>query len=144
MFGVVLVTTVVPATSDWRPIVYAVLSLTVVRMAPVAIALLGTGFRRDTVALMGWFGPRGLASVVFTLMALESFREVGRSEAALLSAATWTILLSVILHGLSATPLSAWYSRRLQSANAPVAELADAPELHPRRRFIAGPPSPGR
>ena len=53
------------------PIVYAVLSLTVIRMVPVAIALAGTHLRPATVAFMGWFGPRGLASVVFTLLALE-------------------------------------------------------------------------
>ena len=88
--------------SDWRPILYAILSLTVVRMAPVALALRGTGLRRDTVSLMGWFGPRGLASVVFTLMALKSFQEVSRPADTLIAAATWTILLSVVAHGLSA------------------------------------------
>jgi NhaP-type Na+/H+ or K+/H+ antiporter len=140
MFGAVLVSAVVPGTKDWRPILYAILSLTVIRMVPVAIALLGTGLRRDTVALMGWFGPRGLASVVFTLIALESFREVGRPEETLIAAATWTILLSVLAHGISALPLSAWYARRLEAAKGEVAELADAPELPPRRRFLTGTP----
>ena len=78
IFGAVLVTAVLRYNSDWRPIVYAVLSLTVVRMLPVALAMTRTGLRRDTVALMGWFGPRGLASVVFTLLALEQFQEVSR------------------------------------------------------------------
>ena len=64
--------------ASMRPaIAYAVLSLTVIRMVPVAISLLGLGLRRDTVALMGWFGPRGLASVVFTLVAVEALHRVG-------------------------------------------------------------------
>jgi hypothetical protein len=65
--------------------------------------------------LMGWFGPRGLASVVFTLMAVERFTEVSRPADTLVATATWTILLSVVAHGLSAMPLSAWYARRLRS-----------------------------
>ena len=70
IFGSVLVSAAINLTTDWRPIVYALLSLTLVRMVPVALALLGIGLRPDTVLLMGWFGPRGLASVVFTLLAL--------------------------------------------------------------------------
>ena len=88
-----------------RPILYAVLSLTVIRMVPVAIALIGTRLRATTDAFMGWFGPRGLASVVFTLIALEEFSHSPEGKT-LVEAATWTILLSVVLHGISATPLA--------------------------------------
>ncbi|MGE5602464.1 MAG: cation:proton antiporter [Nitrososphaerales archaeon] len=140
IFGAVLVIQVLRTTADWRPVLYAILSLTAVRMLSVALALRGTGLRRDTVALMGWFGPRGLASVVFTLIALESFSEVSRPIDALIAAATWTILLSVFAHGLSATPLSIWYARRLEAAAEPPVELEDAPELRQRRRVLAGPP----
>lgn len=140
IFGAVLVTTVLPSTTSWRPILYAVLSLTAIRMIPVALALTGTRLRADTVALMGWFGPRGLASVVFTLLALESFREAEKPVETLVAAATWTILLSVLAHGLSATPLSAWYARRLEAAEGPIEELADVPELRERRKVLAGPP----
>ena len=140
IFGAVLVTTVLRYNSDWRPILYAIVSLTVVRMAPVALALRGTGLRRDTVGLMGWFGPRGLASVVFTLMALERFQEANRPADTLIAAATWTILLSVVAHGLSATPLSGWYARRLAAAKEPPVELADMSELPQRRGVLAGPP----
>ena len=115
--------------TSWRPILYAILSLTVVRMAPVALALRGVGLRRDTVSLMGWFGPRGLASVVFTLLAPERFQEANRPADTLIAAATWTILLSVVAHGLSATPLSAWYARRLAAAKEPLVELAGLSEL---------------
>ena len=88
---------------------------------------------------MGWFGPRGLASVVFTLMALERFREANRPVDTLIAAATWTILLSVVLHGLSAMPLSAWYARRLAAAKEPLVELAGMSELRQRRSALAGP-----
>lgn len=138
IFGAILVANVLNSSSDWQPILYAVLSLTVVRMAPVAIALRGAGMRRDTVALMGWFGPRGLASVVFTLMSLEHFKAADKAVDTLIAAATWTILFSVVAHGLSATPLSTWYARRLEAATQPPAELADMSELRPRRSLLAG------
>jgi len=71
---------VVPAFEDltWQTVLYAVLSLTVIRMAPVALALAGRKLGRTAVAFVGWFGPRGLASVVFALLALED-RQVGRA-----------------------------------------------------------------
>jgi NhaP-type Na+/H+ or K+/H+ antiporter len=88
---------------------------------------------------MGRFGPRGLASVVFTVMALERFQEASRTVNMLTAAATWTILLSVLAHGLSATPLSAWYARRLEAAKEPPVELGDLPELRQRRSVLASP-----
>ena len=72
VFGALFVGPVLTTRIDATAVAYAVLSLTVIRMVPVAITLLGLGLRRDTVALMGWFGPRGLASVVFTLVAVET------------------------------------------------------------------------
>jgi len=118
-----------------RPILYAVLSLTVVRMVPVALALIGTRLRPTTVAFMGWFGPRGLASVVFTLIALEEFEhsEVG---ATLVEAATWTILLSVVLHGISASPFAARYGRSIPTAGD-VPERAPVQEPRLRIRDLA-------
>jgi len=133
IFGAVLVTTLFDHPFDWRPLLYAMLSLTVVRMAPVALAMLGAGLRADSVAIMGWFGPRGLASVVFTLLALEDFKSAGHPADTLILAATWTILLSVMLHGLTASPLSAWYSRRLEAAQPPPSELAGVSDLRRRR-----------
>ena len=88
---------------------------------------------------MGWFGPRGLASVVFTLMALEKFTEANRPADLLIAAATWTILLSVLAHGLSATLLAAWYARRLEAAKEPLVELAGMAELRERRSALTGP-----
>ena len=77
---------------------------------------------------MGWFGPRGLASVVFALMAYESFHEAGRGSDLLADTAAWTILLSVVLHGISAVPLANWYARRLKTADPAAPELVAVPE----------------
>jgi NhaP-type Na+/H+ or K+/H+ antiporter len=137
VFGAVMAGPAVRHPGDGRPIVYAALSLTLARMLPVALAMLGTRLRPDTVALMGWFGPRGLASVVFTLLAYLSLTESGQPADLLVAIATWTILLSVLLHGLTAQPLAAWYARRLGAAARPdaqpLAELVDVPAAPVRR-----------
>ncbi len=106
-FGALAVGMMLPHVT-WQIALYAVLSLTVVRMVPVAIALRGTGARLPTVAFMGWFGPRGLASIVFALIALERHLP---NQQVLLTTVMLTILLSVFLHGLSSVPLVAAYSR---------------------------------
>jgi NhaP-type Na+/H+ or K+/H+ antiporter len=92
-------------------VVYAILSLTLVRMLPVAIALLGTGLSRATVAFMGWFGPRGLASIVLGLVFLEHVAGATEPPAIRLSVMA-TVLLSILAHGLSAKPGIAWLARR--------------------------------
>ena len=76
-------------------------------------------------------------------MALERFQEVSRPVDTLIAAATWTILLSVVLHGLSATPLSARYARRLEAAKEPPVELAGMSELRQRRSVLASSPKQG-
>ena len=95
-----------------RAVVYALLSLTVIRMLPVAVSLIGTGLRWDTVAFIGWFGPRGLASIVFILTVIEETELTAPSELAV--AACLTVLLSIVLHGFSAQPLSRLYGERLE------------------------------
>ncbi len=124
-----------PLLQAFNPLslLYALLSLTVIRMIPVAISMVGAHLRPDTILLMGWFGPRGLASVVFALMAYEAFHEAGRAVDLLADTATWTILLSVVLHGISAVPLANWYGRRLETAEAGAPELVEVPELGIRR-----------
>ena len=89
-------------------VVYAVLSLTVVRMVPVALASIGAGLGRDTVLFVGWFGPRGLASLVFALLALE---ELGPAADEALVVIGLTVLLSVLAHGFTAAPLATRYGR---------------------------------
>jgi NhaP-type Na+/H+ or K+/H+ antiporter len=97
-------------------VVYAVLSLTVVRMAPVAISLVGAGQDRATTLFVGWFGPRGLASVVFALLAVEELGGGDPRVVTALHAIALTILLSVVAHGISGRPLSGRYVRRAGTA----------------------------
>ena len=85
----------------------ALLSLTVVRMAPVALALVGTGFSARTTLFLGWFGPRGLATVVFAVGALGESELAGRET--IFGVAVWTVLLSVLLHGVTAAALARRY-----------------------------------
>jgi NhaP-type Na+/H+ or K+/H+ antiporter len=133
VFGANLVPPLLQAF-NLRALLYAVLSLTAIRMVPVAVSLIGARLRADTVLIMGWFGPRGRASVVFTLMAYESFHEAARPFDILADTAAWTILLSVVLHGLSAVPLANWYGRRLETADADATELVEVAEVGIRRR----------
>ena len=136
IFGALFVGELLTQELSAQPIVYAILSLTVIRMVPVAIALVGTQLRPATVAFMGWFGPRGLASVVFTLIALEEFEHSG-GGAMLLETATWTILLSVVLHGISASPLAARYGASIAKAGK-IPEKAPAGEPRIRLHDLAG------
>ena len=132
IFGAMFAGRVLTGAFDPSAVLYAVLSLTLIRMLPVALALTRTGFHRVTEAFMGWFGPRGLASVVFTLLAFEELRHQGAVAHHLLEVATWTILLSVFAHGLSARPLAASYGRWItRRPGAP--ELTDHPEPRVRR-----------
>jgi NhaP-type Na+/H+ or K+/H+ antiporter len=106
-FGALAVGMLLPHVT-WQIVAYAAISLTLIRMVPVAIAMLGTGARLPTVAFMGWFGPRGLASIVFALIAFESHIP---NRQMLFTTVMLIILLSVFLHGLSSVPLVAAYSR---------------------------------
>jgi hypothetical protein len=89
---------------------YAVLSLTVVRMLPVALALAGTRLARPTVLFMGWFGPRGLASIVLGLVYLEQQTQLP-GEGTIRLAVMATVLLSIVAHGISAMPGIRRYAR---------------------------------
>src|SRR6478672_496186 len=106
-------------------IVYAVLSLTLVRMVPVALATIGAGLDRRTILFVGWFGPRGLASLVFALLAVE---QLGSSAAPAVSVIAVTVALSVIAHGASAGPLAARYGRAAAAQGVePGGHAADLP-----------------
>jgi NhaP-type Na+/H+ or K+/H+ antiporter len=140
VFGAFLAGPVIKHGLDGRAIGYALLSLTVVRMLPVAVALAGTRLRWQTQAFVGWFGPRGLASVVFLLVALDQLHDTPAADP-LIAAVTWTVLLSVLLHGLSAAPLATRYGGWIRAAAGRVPNLpecADAPEPRIRRRTLAG------
>ena len=128
MFGAVLLG---PALGElgWRIGVYAVLSLTVVRVLPVALAMVGTGMRGVTVAFVGWFGPRGLASIVFVLVIVEESDLAARSL--MLAVVTATVALSVYTHGLSARPAANRYAD-WDAARASAAGVDRAGEVQAR------------
>jgi NhaP-type Na+/H+ or K+/H+ antiporter len=106
LFGALLFA---PALSDvsWRVVVYAVASLTVVRMLPVALAMAGTRARWQTVSFVGWFGPRGLASIVFAITVVEE-SNLPHVQTILVTVFL-TVGLSVLAHGLTAAPLANRY-----------------------------------
>ncbi|MEY9875611.1 NhaP-type Na+/H+ or K+/H+ antiporter [Streptacidiphilus sp. MAP12-33] len=124
----------------WRIVGYALLSLTVVRMLPVAVALLGSGLKRPTVAYVGWFGPRGLASVVFGLLVAE---EHVHGVELISRVVAITVGLSVLLHGASAAVLAARYGRWFERAAART-ELRESVStlVTPRRRGPGSPEQP--
>jgi NhaP-type Na+/H+ or K+/H+ antiporter len=108
---------------------YAILSLSVVRMLPVAIALVGTRLRRATVLFMGWFGPRGLASIVLGVVYLERAPHLPGTDTIRL-AVMMTVLASIFAHGLTAIPGTSLYTRSLTALDGNAPENDDrAPEL---------------
>ncbi|MBX0300399.1 cation:proton antiporter [Cryobacterium sp. 1639] len=135
-FGAMALTLALPHIT-WQVILYAALSLTLVRMLPVALALAGQGLKRPTVAFIGWFGPRGLASLVFALLAFE--RGVPEGEVVLTTVLV-TVALSVLLHGLTSVPLVAAYQRWYSTHRAqhPGAAEAEPATMSRRRRHLPG------
>lgn len=115
----------------WREWVFALVALTAVRMIPVAISLIGTHFKTPTVAFIGWFGPRGLASILFALFLIEEQLPAGGRLFAIVSL---TALLSVVLHGVTAVPLAGkfgiWVHGRLADDEP---EMEAVPEMPVRR-----------
>jgi NhaP-type Na+/H+ or K+/H+ antiporter len=110
-------------------VLYAVLSLTIVRMIPVAIGMLGSGARTPTVLFLGWFGPRGLASIVFGVVVVEAGGLPHTST--LVTAIVVTVALSVVAHGLSAAPFARRYAAWHAATSAP---MESAPVANQRWR----------
>jgi len=106
---------------EYMHLLYAGLSLTLVRMLPVALALAGTGLSRSTILFMGWFGPRGLASIVLGLVYLERQANLP-AETTIRLTVMATVLLSIFGHGLSALPGISIYAKRITALSS------DAPE----------------
>ena len=138
VFGAVLLG---PALGDvtWSIALYAVLSLTIVRVVPVSVAMIGTGARRPTLAFLGWFGPRGLAPIVFAVLVLE---EGGLPHDDLILVTTYVAIgLSVLAHGLTAAPLAdryaSWFESHPRDA-LPSLEGAEVSDV--RWRFGVGHP----
>jgi NhaP-type Na+/H+ or K+/H+ antiporter len=140
VFGGVMVPMALPLL-DARAFAYALASLTIVRMVPVALALLGTGLRPASVAFLGWFGPRGLASILFALLVVEE----GRLESGpfLVAVVVLTVLLSTLLHGVTAYPLARRYGAFASALAEARAERRDALELPVRLRHTTAPSPAG-
>jgi NhaP-type Na+/H+ or K+/H+ antiporter len=110
---------------EWKVIVYAVLSLTFIRMLPVLLVLVGTKLRFDEKLFISWFGPRGLASIVFIVIVLHDQLPGGQTLA---MTVVFTVLLSIVAHGLSARPLVAALSARIARSGGPTPEPAEPAE----------------
>jgi NhaP-type Na+/H+ or K+/H+ antiporter len=125
VFGALVIGLILPLR--WEVALYALLSLTLIRMLPVALSLIGTHLRSISVLFMGWFGPRGLASIVLGLIVVaEAPLLTGREE--IEQVVALTVLFSVLLHGLTAAPLSAAYARRVDGMSADAQENRGAVE----------------
>lgn len=97
------------AHASMKTVLIAVLFLTVVRVGAIWLSLLGSGLKTREKLFLGWFGPRGLASILFTLVILDAFEFA--NEAELLACVSMTVALSILVHGLSSTPLARWIGR---------------------------------
>jgi len=106
---------------DAAAVLYAVLSLTVVRMLPVALALVGARLSTPTVIFMGWFGPRGLASIVLGLVYLQQEANLP-GEPTIKLAVMATVLMSIFAHGLSAAPGITLYAGKIAALGAEAPE----------------------
>jgi NhaP-type Na+/H+ or K+/H+ antiporter len=94
---------------EWQYVVYAALSLTLVRMLPVFLVLSGTGFNTEGKLFIGWFGPRGLASIVFAVMVLDANLE---NAGIMVIVVACTVIMSILAHGVTANPWAQAYGRR--------------------------------
>ena len=112
LFGMIMVPLCLPYW-DYRAWIYALLSLTLIRMLPVALSLIGTKLPSFTVGFIGWFGPRGIASVLYLLLMVLELGKAGYLP--MISIIVLTVLLSVFLHGISAVPLSKMIGKRSDS-----------------------------
>ncbi len=115
---------------EWSWLLMAVLALTVLRIVPVFLCLIGTGFKWPTVMFLGWFGPRGLATIVFGLLSLEELGLDSPVMADVSGVIAFTVLLSVFLHGFSAGPLSQIYGAWAKRTDAPIEH---EPSVEPMR-----------
>jgi NhaP-type Na+/H+ or K+/H+ antiporter len=108
VFGATVIGQSVPHFT-WEMLVYALLSLTVIRMLPIFLSLAGTGESTASKLFLGWFGPRGLASVVFAIIVVNKGVPGGQFVAMVV---VLTVLLSLVAHGVSANPLARLLGQR--------------------------------
>ncbi len=135
VFGALILGPSLPLIT-WSIVAFGLVSLTIVRMIPVAISLVGTGLRRPTVLYIGWFGPRGLASLVFAgTVVVEADPQDAPLVLAVVSAA---VAMSVLAHGASAVPWSRVYARWFQRTTSTEALMSESHEVEhmPARKRI--------
>ena len=135
VFGAILLGPALEHVS-WQVALYAVLSLTIVRMLPVALCLIGTKALPPTVAFIGWFGPRGLASIVFAVIVEDTYPA---HTATILTACYVTVGLSVLLHGLSAAPLVSRYAAWYRAAAGALSPEMESERAHEHRSRVPSP-----
>ncbi len=111
IFGAVLVPKGL-AHATWSTVLLAIAFLTFVRMVPVWLSLAGTGLEPREKLFLGWFGPRGLASILFALLIVDRYAVPGADE--MLACVVLTVLLSIVLHGVTAGPLAARLARQTE------------------------------
>ena len=114
-----------------KVVLYAILSLTLVRMLPVAIAMIRTKLKPATIVFMGWFGPRGLASIVLSLVYLEQEAALP-GEKLIMLVLIATVLLSIFAHGISASPGIKLYARQIENLPIDAPEYREVAELPTR------------
>jgi len=132
IFGIIVVEFI--PMFDSITLIFAVLSLTIVRMLPVAVAMLRTQLAPASILFMGWFGPRGLASIVLGLIFIEGELHLN-AEGNIVSAIVATILLSIIAHGVSALPGIKWYAKQIENLDKDAPELQEAIPVSPGGDF---------
>jgi NhaP-type Na+/H+ or K+/H+ antiporter len=120
--GVGPVTQMINGAISWKAILLALVALVVVRPIAIWLSLIGQKLMASTVAFLGWFGPRGLATIVFYLLAVE---ELPKMAPLVTEAVIATMVLSILLHGVTAAPLSAWLARKFEGME----DEEDMPEM---------------
>jgi len=120
----------------WEMLAYAFLSLTLVRMLPVAISMIGTHLRPPTLLYMGWFGPRGLASLIFAAIVIEEV-DIPATDL-MVNIVILTVALSILLHGITAysgsNAYADWYEQQ-EDDHDEMHESKDVETTQQRRRI---------
>lgn len=124
IFGAIMVP-VGLAHFNWTIALYAVLSLTVIRIIPVAISLIGMKLQTQTIAFLGWFGPRGIASIIYGLLIVEEEALQGRDT--IMAVMIVTVLFSILAHGVTAVPWANHYGAQAEA----IKDIPGIPELRP-------------
>jgi NhaP-type Na+/H+ or K+/H+ antiporter len=136
IYGAVMV---LPAFAQlsWSILGYALLSLTLIRLIPVAISLVGMHFQLSTILFLGWFGPRGIASILYGLIVLEEGALKGRFE--IFTIMTISVFLSVLAHGLTAVPATKAYGAQAEwmKDEPDMPEMKPVTEMPPRLRWFS-------